>query len=442
MYGHVCDMIVYVAIRKIKLTSQKGVVYMSPMTDESRLEKNKRIRATREETRKRRSLLTCKTYTMKVQENQLSKVKKDKLDLVFHEAKWMYNDIISHLQTSRLSSYDDKKKTVRVRMGRDSDEFEERKYSVLSASSRQALKSKTGGSLSSLKTLKRRGHRVGALKYSKEVRSVLYKQYRSDFSIDFARNMVRLTKIGSLKVRGLSQIPQDAEIAGNATLVRKPSGYYISIVVFEIPQTTVPGDGSFIGLDFGIKDSIVDSNGNKHNCSVLVSSRIRNLQRKLSRQKKGSRNYVKTLNKIKREYERASRKKDNEAEQLVSFLLGSYDRIYMQDENIKGWQSGLFGKQVQQSYLGRVKSLLINHPRVCVIERSTPTTQFCPECHSLNKISLSERIYSCDCGYKCDRDIHSARNMVIFGEKYGETHIKKCFSMDHTSTLVEPCTSG
>lgn len=85
-------------------------------------------------------------------------------------------------------------------------------------------------------------------------------------------------------------------------------------------------------------------------------------------------------------------------------MLDNYSNIIIQDENIKGWHSGLFGKQVQYSILGRVKAKLVSNPRVIVLNRSVPTTQYCPDCGALNKHGLDKRVYSCPCGYNMDRD--------------------------------------
>lgn len=93
--------------------------------------------------------------------------------------------------------------------------------------------------------------------------------------------------------------------------------------------------------------------------------------------------------------------------------LKSYGRIYMQDENIAGWHKGLFGKQVQHSCLGTIKSKLMSLPNVVVLDRFIPTTKLCPRCHSIkNDMTLTDRTYVCSCGYKEDRDIHSAKNMI------------------------------
>jgi len=52
--------------------------------------------------------------------------------------------------------------------------------------------------------------------------------------------------------------------------------------------------------------------------------------------------------------------------------------------------------------------------RATMLDRYVPTTQTCP-CGAKNKFDLSERVYSCACGYVCDRDIHAANMMIRFG---------------------------
>ena len=86
----------------------------------------------------------------------------------------------------------------------------------------------------------------------------------------------------------------------------------------------------------------------------------------------------------------------------------------MQDENISGWHKGLFGRTVQHSVLGLVKAKLMKNERVTVLPKSAPTTKYCPHCGKLKKdITLFDRVYECTCGYREDRDIHAARNMIL-----------------------------
>lgn len=107
----------------------------------------------------------------------------------------------------------------------------------------------------------------------------------------------------------------------------------------------------------------------------------------------------------------------------------------MQDEMIHNWHSGWFGKHVQVSILGRLKARLVNHPRVCVVDKKCATTQLCPECGALNKHTLDKRVYHCSCGYSEDRDVHSAKNMLVFG--MDEHNVVKSPGVERISTPVE-----
>ena len=95
-----------------------------------------------------------------------------------------------------------------------------------------------------------------------------------------------------------------------------------------------------------------------------------------------------------------------------------------------------FGRQVQSSCLGRVKSkleLLEKQDKAFKISKWMPTTKFCPNCGCLNTLTLVDRTFVCDCGYSCDRDVHAARNVKLFGS------IKRAECLEQTS--VETLTS-
>ena len=401
---------------------------------EAQLAKNKKIAQTRQATAKRRQLQAAKTYQLKIVSNKLSARQKSALEQVFLQAKWYTNDVINHLETGKLSEYASSTKEVNVRLGSDSDEYETRKLTHLSAQVKQAIVRRVGDSLSALKALKNKGHRVGRLAYTKEVTSLPLKQYGKTHRI-VSENTLHIVKIGQVKVKGLQQIPQDAEIA-TATLNCKPDGYYVHLTVFipvviDLTWESKPD----VGIDLGIKDTLITSEGQKYHVRVEMSSRLKGLQRKLARQRKGSQNYVKTVNALRREYQKISNVKNGHANKTVHELLASSGIVFMQDEMIHNWHSGLFGKQVQVSILGRLKAKLVRHPRVCVINKKCATTQLCPKCGALNKHTLDKRVYRCSCGYSKDRDIHSAKNMLVFG--MDEHNVIKSPGVERTSTPVE-----
>ena len=116
---------------------------------------------------------------------------------------------------------------------------------------------------------------------------------------------------------------------------------------------------------------------------------------------------------MQKAYQRLTSRKRDIANKIVHEFL-EHEHVYMQDENISGWHKGLFGRTVQHSVLGIVKAKLIRNERVTVLPSREPTTKYCPVCGKLKKdITLADRVYECSCGYREDRDIHAARNMIL-----------------------------
>ncbi len=372
-------------------------------------EKNRQIAEQGKATKMRRSKLQAKTIELGI-DKTYAQPHKDKLELLFIQAKWVTNDIIGHLKDNNLRSWDDKKKSVQVRMGKKSTEYETRDLTVLSSKNKQNLRDRTGDNLSSLHALKTNGYKVGALQYVKEVTSIPYNQYRNDFDIDVEKRKVKIQKIGWLKVHGLSQLPQDAEIA-TGQLLKKPRGFVFHLTFYVPKEEFSYTTGTVVGIDFGVKTFLTLSDGTEYLNSVPETPRLKNLQRKLSRQKKGSNNYVKTVCAIQKCYYDMSHEKDDIANKLINFLLSTYEFIVIQDESLKAWKR-LWGKKLHHAILGRVKKKLKSHPRVVVLNRWVPTTQYCPSCERLNKHSLDKRVYQCSCGYSAPRDIHAAENMI------------------------------
>jgi len=154
-------------------------------------------------------------------------------------------------------------------------------------------------------------------------------------------------------------------------------------------------------------------------CKNLIILKF--LQRKLSKKQKGSKRYYKCLNQLQKEYEHLTNKRNDDSNKLISYLKKEYDIIYYQDEQIAKWRkfNRGFAKNIQHSYLGRVKAKLkelSKNERAFEISKWTPSTKYCPQCGSLNDgIQLSDRIFKCDCGYQFDRDVHAAKNVKLFG---------------------------
>jgi putative transposase len=371
-------------------------------TEERKTNLKEAIRATKE----KRKSQTCSVYTLKITNPS------DGLRLLFHEAKWFYNHCLSQNDIFDISVRKAKQVSIKVL-----DSFENRELKNLSSQMKMGLHEKTIANIKTLSTIKKKGSIVGRLKFSKEVNSIPLPQYDVTYKLLENNRKVKIQGIKKpLRILGFNQLPKEVEFA-NGRLIKKTSGYYLQVTTFVKKEIIDKSSLPVIGIDMGIKDSIVLSNGEKFNCKLPETDKLKKLQKKLKFKTVYSKNKEELKRKIKKEYEKVSNRKNDKANKLVNYLKTNYSHIYFQDENLKGWQKGLFGKQIQMSYLGTIKSKLKSLESITMLRQSEPTTQLCPSCGALNKHSLKERTYICSCGYSDDRDTHSAKNMILIGSK-------------------------
>jgi len=396
--------------------------------------KAEKIRETLRQTRKRRKNQVPRVYMLKLQ--NLSKKDIEKLGKLFLEAKWLYNYIVADIE-NRLNSNTWKVKEVEVKTPQG---FEKRGIKTLSSQMRQGIVERIRQSLKSLKRAKEKGIKVGKLKFKSDVRSIPLKQYGITFKISGDKNRVKIQGIKKkIRVLGLHQLPKESEIA-NGLLVKKPSGYYLYVVCY-LPKEKVLSEikekqlKEPIGIDLGIKHQLTLSNGEKISWYVPETGRLKKLQKELARKVKGSKNYLKTKHKLQKEWEHTRNKRKDIQNKVISYLK-KFSLIAVQEDSIKSWHEGLFGKQVQNTGIGgitaRLKNLATLIP-VFFVDRYEPTTQTCSFCGHRQAIKLSERTFRCpNCGKEIDRDINSAKNTLkIALEKLkGEGKLLKTLPVD------------
>jgi len=396
------------------------------------LNKNEKIKESCKKTRERRKSQVCKVFEVKIDKSHLSREKEAFLRMLFIEAKWLYNYQLS-LENPFNLSY--KVKEVGV-LNRDKQK-EKRKLINLSSQMRQALVGRTKQNILNLSKIKKKGNKVGKLKFKSQVNSIPLVQFGVTHRIK-NKSYIQIQGMGrrSIRVVGLSQIPENAEIA-NAMLIVKNSNFYLRIATF-LPKEDKIRTGKVVGLDLGIKDNVIDSNGNGYNFQFSEPKQLKKAQEELSRKQKSSNNRYKQKHILSKQYEKLTNKKKDARNKFVSKLCKENDLIVIQDESIAAWKSSRkkgFGRKIQHSIIGGIISSLKNKPETLVIDRYFPSTQLCPNCGSLNKHPLDRRIYNCSCGYSEDRDIHAARNILNEGLKQ--------ISMEHRNLMpVERQTSG
>ena len=406
------------------------------MTEKGRIQKNTTIKETLKKTRERHSSMRPLVVEMKLDLKCLNNSERDNLFLYFIQCRWLCNYLIS-LDADTFKAFNTRERNI-TSLDKDGNTVE--RLLTLPAKFIQSVYSSLKQDMSSLAAKRNKtGKKNGKLKFRSSYDSIELNQYGNTHWICYTdegnkngkyRNTVHIAGIKRpIRVFGMDQIPYGAEYA-NAKLVKKPSGIYLMLTCY-VPVN----EGNMhleskpdIGLDFGIKTTITTSEGEKYDISVREQGRLKGLQKKLARQKKGSRGWYATRHLIQREYEKLANKRKDKANKIYHDITKGRSLIVMQDENIK------FGKQVQNSALGTLKSKLKANENVIVIDRFFPSTKICPECGTIKEdITLSDRTFICDsCGYTEDRDRKAAKTMLLAGR-----HEMSCTLAEYKCTPEE-----
>lgn len=376
-------------------------------------DKNTKIKETYLATLAKREHQCVRVFKVKVQENKLNKEQAQHLKMLFVEAKWMKNHILNLTNNTDVDIFSIKYKDLDKVTHLDKNKTPiESEIKYLSSQMRQEVLTDIHTSIRALSKLKKKGLKIGALKYVSEYNSINLKQCGISYKITNG-SKIKIQGIKKpIKVNGLDQLDKlncDYELA-NAKLLYKPSGYYIALTVYT-EKNNKTQNNPLIGIDMGCQTSFTLSDGQKLNCIIEESEQLKRVQRKIDRSKKGSNNRWKLRRKLRKLYEHDTNVKDNLANQLCAYLK-EY-KVVIQDEQLKVWKRK-HGKKVQHSILGRVKTRLINTEGTIVLDRFVPTTKLCRDCGSIHdSIKVWDRQYVCPvCGVVYDRDIHAAENMV------------------------------
>ncbi len=394
--------------------------------------KNERIKATLIGTKERRTHMTCRVYTVKLDRSHLNQESLTRLKRLFLEAKWLYNYCVGH---PNVFSIDDKITAVPVKI---KDRFELRQLMYLSSHIRQSLIMRTQQNICGLARLKAKGHKVGRLKFKSYVNSIPLKQYGNTYKF-IDRKYLHIQKLPQkLRVNGLEQLPSNCECA-NATLLQQHGDYFVAITTYTPQEHKPVVPAKSIGIDFGVKNQLMLSNGVRVQYKIPVTRRIKQLCKKLSCHQYRSKNWWKTLYRLLKAYAKTTNIKRDIRNKLVHFLYTNFQMVCYQNENLRSWQR-LWGRRMLSTSLGGIISMLETKVHTPVeIDRFFPSTKTCSRCGHQRAISLAERIYVCqNCSLVIDRDFNSSRTIEHEGHKIlgrGPTEVTPAETNTSTLTL-------
>jgi putative transposase len=211
------------------------------------------------------------------------------------------------------------------------------------------------------------------------------------------------------------------------TVSRDPCGrWYVSFAV-DVPEPgPLPAAGAMVGVDLGIKDFAVTSDGQKIPNPRRLARRERSLaryQRRLARCQQGSANRAKAKAKAARAHRKVRASRADFLHRTSARLVRDHDVIVIEDLNVSGmvrnrplakaisdcgW--GEFRRQLQYKAARAGRHLI-------VIDRWYPSSKTCSACgHLLAELSLATRAWQCpSCGTRHDRDVNAAKNILAAG---------------------------
>lgn len=240
-------------------------------------------------------------------------------------------------------------------------------------------------------------------------------------------NTIILPKVGSVKCRfGKTFEHENIKKIYHVTIKKSKKGNYYCSICCDVDIPEMEHTGECIGIDLGIKSSIVMSNGeviaNQHFEKKSIR-KIKHLQRKLAKAKKGGCRYEKVRIALAAAHEKLGNRRNNFLHQVSHRIVRDYDVICMENLNIKGMQknhclAGALANQALGTLTRMIEYKAQWHNRTVVkVGRFYPSSQLCNHCnYRYRELRLHERSWICPCcGNTVNRDLNAAKNILDEG---------------------------
>lgn len=234
---------------------------------------------------------------------------------------------------------------------------------------------------------------------------------------------LRIQNVGEVKVKFHRQLPAGSKIK-HVVVKRSLDNWYVALMVeFDAPLLLPPTEEA-VGIDMGLKSLLALSDGtliDNPRWLRVSQKRLRVLNRKLARQKKGGTNWRKTAYQLARLHSRITNQRRDFWHKTTRQLVNQYDLICIENLTL-GFMTAnrQLALSAHDAALGEFRSLLAYKAeeagKLVVPVPPQFTSQICSGCGTIVAKSLSVRTHRCsECGLELDRDVNAARNILTLG---------------------------
>ncbi len=214
------------------------------------------------------------------------------------------------------------------------------------------------------------------------------------------------------------------------SISKKAGRWFVSVLVKTAanPFTNkFPPDESQVGVDLGVKGIATLSDGTFFPASQPLKKQLKKLakmQRQLARKTKGSNRHKKLSARIAELHYFVACKRKAVLHEITDYITKNYSKIVIEDLNVSGMMKnhnlaraisdcGFYEFRKQVEYKSRFRG-----NELVIADQWFPSSKMCSRCGSINKdLSLSDRIYFCDCGMSMDRDLNASINLMNYVAK-------------------------
>jgi putative transposase len=209
---------------------------------------------------------------------------------------------------------------------------------------------------------------------------------------------------------------------------REPDGrWYVTFAIDTHAPEPLESAGHAVGVDLGVMDLAVTSDGEKIANPGHLARKARNLaryQRRLARCRKGSANRAKAAAKVARAHRKVRHARQDYLHRASTRLVRENDVIVIEDLNVSGMvRNRRLARAISDCGWGEFRRQLAykceRYGRdLVVIDRWYPSSKTCSACgHLLAGLSLGTRQWTCpSCGARHDRDLNAAKNILAAGQ--------------------------